>query len=96
MDFTKLKKAPTESVLKKLDKGQEKKTVQPVLKQNKEKSKKAEKLGRPNIENPEKALNVPLTVNVTEAQYNAIIDKAGLIPVATFLRSEMQKAGIIQ
>ena len=55
--------------------------------------KKTGKMGRPTIEKD--PLNSPLTLNFTEKEYGLIKEKAGLAPMASYVREIIKKAGII-
>lgn len=63
-----------------------------VAKPAKEK-RKTGKMGRPTIE--KEPLNSPLTLNFTEKEYSKIKEKAGLAPLASYVREIIKKAGVI-
>jgi hypothetical protein len=77
-----------------LSKGNEQ---QQIVKKNtvvkKSEKKKAEKLGRPMIMS--EPLNNKISANLTESELVKLKSKAGQVPITTFLRDVLKKAGAI-
>jgi hypothetical protein len=62
-----------------------------TFKEEKEKPKKSDKIGRPMAE--DEPLNVPLTINFTQTEFQKIKDKAGDVPIAKWARGIIRNAG---
>jgi len=67
--------------------------AQEIKKDRKVKLEKSEKVGRPRI--TEELRNLPTTLHFTATEKKVIEEKAGLIPIAAFLRKALQDIGII-
>ncbi len=71
----------------------EKKVVNKSETSKKVEKKKAEKLGRPMIMS--EPLNNKISANLTETELAKLKTKAGQVPITTFLRDVLKKAGAI-
>ena len=81
------------SVLNKTSQNYLSQSEKKVVDKGETRKKKAEKLGRPMIMS--EPLNNKISANLTETELAKLKTKAGQVPITTFLRDVLKKAGAI-